>query len=315
MPGVIKINPNVFQDERDAQAVAWNEALRLVMEDIGFEPGFEVTPEQKRFFRGTAYAKDEAALRRTIVARVATHDTSVSATPEQEAETVRLLESVKEMIGPQHGDYPVVEALQKSVAGGQARGETREPPGEEDVEAVEDGADLLRETAAAAAGGNVRTEKQARAYIATIAKDVGTNLGNSPDAPMFLREIAEAESRSGRDPNTYRDGYHGGVFQVDMKGFRETKNVTSHARRLADHHKRVKEVYGIDWNRVEWKDLRDPVKSAIAARLLLLTKAPPVPATREGRAAYWKEHYNSYHENAKGTIPEYLERTAPLATD
>lgn len=56
MSGVIKINPSVYADRRDAAAVAWNEALRLFMEDEGFTPEFDVTPEQMEFFKGTAYA-------------------------------------------------------------------------------------------------------------------------------------------------------------------------------------------------------------------------------------------------------------------
>jgi hypothetical protein len=59
MAGVIKINPDIFKDKRDALAVAWDEALRLFMEDTGFEPEFEVTPEQLKFFRGTAYAEGD----------------------------------------------------------------------------------------------------------------------------------------------------------------------------------------------------------------------------------------------------------------
>ena len=57
MPGVIKINPDVMNDKRDALAVAWNEGLRILMEDIGFDPQFEITPEQESFFAGTAYAE------------------------------------------------------------------------------------------------------------------------------------------------------------------------------------------------------------------------------------------------------------------
>jgi hypothetical protein len=59
MPGQILINPDVINDKRDALAVAWNEALRILMEDIGFEPEFDITPEQEEFFRGTAYAEGE----------------------------------------------------------------------------------------------------------------------------------------------------------------------------------------------------------------------------------------------------------------
>lgn len=59
MPGSIVINPAVMEDKRDAHAVAWDEALRLWMEDTAFEPMFDITPEQENFFRGTAYAEGE----------------------------------------------------------------------------------------------------------------------------------------------------------------------------------------------------------------------------------------------------------------
>lgn len=134
MPGVIKINPEVFQDKRDANAVAINEALRLSMDDLGFEPKFAITPAQKKFFRGTAYASDESALRKTIVARIATHDTSVTPTPEQEAETVRLLDTVAEMLGSANPETKIVMAMRESVANGGARGATRPPPEAEPVE-------------------------------------------------------------------------------------------------------------------------------------------------------------------------------------
>ena len=122
MPGVIKINPAVFEDKRDALAVAWNEALRLVMEDMKFNPVFEVTPEQKAFFKNTAYATNSLALKRTLVARIATLDTSVSPTPEQEQETLRLLGLVSEMLGAQHPDTAVVAKMAESVKAGGARG-------------------------------------------------------------------------------------------------------------------------------------------------------------------------------------------------
>lgn len=59
MPGTIRLNPEIFNDKRDAYAVVVDEALRLWMEDTGFEPEFEITPEQEEFFRGTAYAEGE----------------------------------------------------------------------------------------------------------------------------------------------------------------------------------------------------------------------------------------------------------------
>jgi len=102
MPGVIKINPDVMNDKRDALAVAWNEALRILMEDIGFTPEFQITPEQQSFLAGTAYADDPEAAAKTIVARIATFDTSIpNPTEEQVTETLRLLAMALELYGGQ----------------------------------------------------------------------------------------------------------------------------------------------------------------------------------------------------------------------
>lgn len=99
----IVLNPAVFHDKRDALCVAFNEAFRVVMEDNGFDPVSEPTDEQRRFFADTAYADDENQLRRTILARIATLDTSVKdPTDEQLQETVEMLEMVMEVGAPQN---------------------------------------------------------------------------------------------------------------------------------------------------------------------------------------------------------------------
>lgn len=113
MSGVIKLNPAIFKDKRDAAAVAWNEALRLFMEDEAFTPKFDVTPAQLEFFKGTAYADDPGALAKTVVARIATRDTSVpDPTPGQIAETRRLLEAVLK----KHKGTPDAAVVEKMLA-------------------------------------------------------------------------------------------------------------------------------------------------------------------------------------------------------
>lgn len=74
----IVINPSVFEDDKDALCVAFNEAFRIIMEMNGFEPQSEPTEAQRRFFADTPYANDELQLRRTILARICTFDTSIS---------------------------------------------------------------------------------------------------------------------------------------------------------------------------------------------------------------------------------------------
>lgn len=93
----IVINPDVFHDKRDALAVAFNEGLRVFMETRDFEPEAEPTEEQRKFFSDTPYADDETMLRRTILARIATFDTSVKdPTADQIAETGEVLRMVLE---------------------------------------------------------------------------------------------------------------------------------------------------------------------------------------------------------------------------
>lgn len=93
----IVINPQVFNDKRDALCVAFNEALRIVMEETGFDPVSEPTDAQREFFADTAYADDELQLRRTILARICTFDTSVKdPTDEQIQEAIEFVSSVME---------------------------------------------------------------------------------------------------------------------------------------------------------------------------------------------------------------------------
>ena len=83
--------------------MAFNEAFRVVMEYIGFDPLSRPTYRQRRFFSDTAYSNDENMLRRTILARIATFDTSVKdPTDEQVEETVEFLQTVLEEGIPQN---------------------------------------------------------------------------------------------------------------------------------------------------------------------------------------------------------------------
>lgn len=56
------------------------------------------------------------ALRKTIVARIATRDTSVpNPTPEQIAETKRLLDAVLDTLPRGHADRPLMEKLREGL--------------------------------------------------------------------------------------------------------------------------------------------------------------------------------------------------------
>ena len=97
----IVINPSTFRNRKDALRVAYNEAFRIVMELNGFDPVSRPTERQRRFFADTAYSWNESMLRRTILARICTFDTSVDdPTNEQLEEAVEFLDSVMEIGAP-----------------------------------------------------------------------------------------------------------------------------------------------------------------------------------------------------------------------
>lgn len=124
-----------------------------------------------------------------------------------------------------------------------------------------------------------------------------------PDDKGILKEIAKTESNDGEHPNTFREQYHGGIWQVDFIGFQETQLVSAHPK-LKEHHQCLFSMLGINWMFIDWEDLRIPLLSAIAARLLLLCKPDPIPTDILGRANYWKKHYNT--ESGKGSVEHYL---------
>lgn len=125
----IVINPTVFEDDKDALCVAFNEAFRIVMEDMAFDPVSEPTERQRKFFSDTAYADDETQLRRTILARICTFDTSVKdPTDEQLQEAVEFLESVMEAGYPQdEREQAMVQRIHDVVAQSVGRPQTKEP--------------------------------------------------------------------------------------------------------------------------------------------------------------------------------------------
>lgn len=139
MPGVIKINPSVFKDERDALAVAWNEGLRLWMEDHDYEVQSEPTDEQRAKLSDTAYANDEDAMRKTVMARVITRDTSApNPSAEQKAEAYALLQMIGDTLPEGSGDLEALELLAEDFEADyqQLSGEVPEQPGEVPEEAV-----------------------------------------------------------------------------------------------------------------------------------------------------------------------------------
>ena len=126
-----------------------------------------------------------------------------------------------------------------------------------------------------------------------------------PPDNQLLRRIAYVESKDGTDPGTYRHGYYGGIWQVDLTGFRATQDTRAHPR-LRGRFDRIQEKFGIDWRQVQWQDLRKPLYSGLAARLFLSNIPASIPAASDLRAQgqYWKVHYNS--ASGAGTVDKFV---------
>lgn len=134
--------------------------------------------------------------------------------------------------------------------------------------------------------------------------------GNGNAVPMLI-ETAAAETLLGkyRDTTEYAAGT--GITQVDKGTFDWLQG--KYANRSVN--KRCIEVFNIDLGLVRYDELEhSPLLALIFARLRYRTVPEAIPSTIEGRARYWKKHYNSFHPNAKGTPEKYLTKCAQCDT-
>ena len=121
----------------------------------------------------------------------------------------------------------------------------------------------------------------------------------------FLVEIAQVETNCGQywDKTKYAGM---GITQIDKIAFIDVKKRTKRSVKET-----VLNEFGIDIDFMEWIELRhNPFLGLLVARLFLLLKKGDIPETIEGRAAYWKKHYNS--SKGKGSEQKYLASTAIL---
>jgi hypothetical protein len=119
-------------------------------------------------------------------------------------------------------------------------------------------------------------------------------------------ETCQQETHLGlfRDRTDYGAGF--GLSQIDKIGFDDVQ-----IRTRVHHKEALREKFDIDINIIEHRELEhSPLLSIIVCRLHYKLKPEPFPADVEGRAHYWKKHYNS--EAGKGTVEEYLENAREL---
>jgi len=156
----------------------------------------------------------------------------------------------------------------------------------------------------------LETREEVESAIATVS----SYFGDGPDATALLREVVIKESNMGQNPNTYKmvtskkfGRGRFGVAQVDEVSFNDTqarlRGDKGQPQGLVSQVEKIKAASGIDLLDVEYEDLRDPVLSAMYARLHFMKNSDPISDTVEGRAAAWKKHYNS--KAGKGKPEQY----------
>ncbi|XP_020604915.1 uncharacterized protein LOC110043756 [Orbicella faveolata] len=139
---------------------------------------------------------------------------------------------------------------------------------------------------------------------ATVVKEVVdtiNSLGIFANDHKFLCRVAWVESKYGEAPGTYRSGYHGGIWQVDKIGYRETVIQQG----LKKYWDQIKAKLDIDWTKTQWEDLEKPLYSGLAARLFLARISAPIPSDLPAQAQYWKTYYNT--SAGKGTVQKFID--------
>ena len=146
-----------------------------------------------------------------------------------------------------------------------------------------------------AASQNITYQEEAAGSEATLLS-IGSiqQSGVFGDDNELLRRIAYTETRDGTLSTTYRSGYHGGIWAVDEAEFLRTKNTTQY-RRLPAKFQQIQFHFGINWLTVQWRELRKPLYSALAARLVIYIAPSSIPSADDlpGQAQFWVTHYNS----------------------
>ena len=125
-----------------------------------------------------------------------------------------------------------------------------------------------------------------------------------PDDNQLLRRIAYVETRDGTDLVTDNDG---GIWAVSETAFESTKDISDPL--LAAKHEQILQEFSIAWQSVQLSDLRRPLYSALAARLVLFIAPQAIPSDTDvtGQAEFWMENYNT-----EGSVDEFIEATMEL---
>lgn len=135
------------------------------------------------------------------------------------------------------------------------------------------------------------------------ARKVVEALGGDEPAVRLLVETAAAETLLGqlKDPTPYAAGT--GLTQVDRGTFDWLKQL------YADHRlgNLIIQHFNITLSKTQYQELEtSPLMAMIFCRLRYYAVPSKIPETLSGRAAYWKQWYNT--SAGKGTVEDYLQK-------
>ena len=121
------------------------------------------------------------------------------------------------------------------------------------------------------------------------------------DDNELLRRIAYVETRDGTTVD------EGGIWAVTEAAFESTKDTSNVL--LAQKHELILQQFNIAWQSAQFSDLRRPLYSALAARLVLFVAPQAIPSDTDvtGQAEFWRENYNT-----DGSVDEFIVATGEL---
>ncbi|XP_076455174.1 uncharacterized protein LOC143289864 [Babylonia areolata] len=119
-----------------------------------------------------------------------------------------------------------------------------------------------------------------------------------PQDNLLLRRLAYVESRDGTDPDTYRSGFDGGIWQVTKAMYDLTKS----SGQVVEARRAISEHLLIDWSATRWADLRKPLFSGLAAALFIVhsVHGGPSPVGVAAQQQFWNRVYHQGHDGSAG---------------
>ena len=144
--------------------------------------------------------------------------------------------------------------------------------------------------------------------LATISKIREENIFS--DDNRLLRRVAFVESRDGTAPDTFREGYNGGIWQVDEMVFQFTQSTALNPQLVevgGIYQRLLESSLRVNWRAVRWADLRVPLFSALAARIyfeLSSLKIPPIGNVK-AQGQFWKD--SNFNTREEDTVAFFVE--------